>query len=67
MRILGDSIAFAAKSEGLLRQALGKAGVDTPLMVHLELDKYLTGRGKKKLGFQARAEIKDPLGMQIRF
>ena len=67
LRILGDSVAFAEKSEGLLRQALAKTGVDTPMVVDLELDKYLEGRGKKKLGFQAKAEIKDPLGVQARF
>jgi len=67
MRILGDSVAFAAKAEGLLRQALSKAGVDTPLVVDLELNKYLEGRGKKKLGFQAKAEFKDPHGVQVKF
>ena len=67
MRILGDSVAFAEKSEGLLRQALAKSGVDTPMVVDLELNKYLEGRGKKKLGFQAKAEIKDPMGLQTRF
>jgi nitrite reductase (cytochrome c-552) len=67
MRILGDAVAFATKAEGLMRQALTKAGVDTPMVVDLELDKYLEGRGKKKLGFQAKAEFKDPLGIQVRF
>ncbi len=64
MRILGDSIAFAAKADGLLRQALTKAGQDVPMTVDLELDKYLNERGKKKLNRQPGVEIKDPFGVQ---
>jgi nitrite reductase (cytochrome c-552) len=64
MRILGDSVAFATKAEGLLRQALSQAGERVPLMVNLELNKYLDGRGKKKLTFQRGVEIKDPFGIQ---
>ncbi|GAB4388136.1 MAG: ammonia-forming cytochrome c nitrite reductase subunit c552 [Thermodesulfovibrionales bacterium] len=67
MRILGDSIAFATKSEAMLRQALAKAGVDVPLVVNLELDKYLNERGKKKLMFDQAVEVKDPLGVQVKF
>lgn len=67
MRILGDSVAFAGKSEGLLRQALSKAGVDVPMVVDLELKKYLNERGKKKLMFDSSVEIKDPLGLQRNF
>lgn len=63
-RILGDSVAFAGKAEGLLRQALAKAGVDTPTVVDLELRKYLDGRGQKKLDFQQEVEFKDPYGVQ---
>jgi nitrite reductase (cytochrome c-552) len=63
-RNLGDAIAFAQQAEGLLRQALTKAGVNVPLKVDLELDKYLSGRGQKKLGFQKTVEIKDPFGIQ---
>ena len=33
LRVLGDSLAFAGKSEALLRQALAKAGVDVPVKV----------------------------------
>lgn len=65
-RNLGDAISFAGKAEGFLRQALAKAGVDTPLTVNLELDKYLDGRGKKKLAFNKKVEIKDPYGVQDR-
>ncbi len=63
-RILGDATAFAGKAEGLLRQALAKAGVDVPIMVNLELNKYLDDRGKKKLKFSPDVEIKDPYGVQ---
>jgi nitrite reductase (cytochrome c-552) len=67
MRILGDSIAFATKAEGLLRQALAKTGLDVPLTVDLEIDKYLNERGKKKLMYDAKVEVKDPMGIQSRF
>jgi nitrite reductase (cytochrome c-552) len=67
LRILGDSIAFAAKAEALLRQALAKAGVDVPLVVNLELRKYLDERGKKKLMFDESVVIEDPLGTQVKF
>ncbi len=66
MRILGDSTAFAGKAEALMRQALTKAGVDVPLVVNLELNKYLDARGQKKLNFQKEVEIKDPFGVQDR-
>lgn len=65
-RNLGDATAFAGKAEGLLRQALTKAGVDVPMKVNLELNKYLDERGKKKLKFQKEVEIKDPFGIQER-
>jgi nitrite reductase (cytochrome c-552) len=65
-RNLGDAVAFAEMSEGLLRQALAKAGVDTPITVNLELEKYLDGRGKKKLAFDKKVEFKDPYGIQER-
>lgn len=64
MRILGDSTAFAGRAEAILRQALTKAGVDVPLVVNLELNKYLDARGQKKLNFQKGVEIKDPYGVQ---
>ncbi|MDX1764434.1 MAG: ammonia-forming cytochrome c nitrite reductase subunit c552, partial [bacterium] len=66
MRILGDSVAFATKAEGLLRQALSQVGETVPLMVNLELNKYLDGRGQKKLTFQRDVEIQDPFGIQNR-
>jgi len=62
-RILGDATAFAGKAEALLRQALTKAGVDVPMVVNLELNKYLDARGEKKLKFQKEVEIKDPYGI----
>ncbi len=64
MRILGDSIAFAVKSEAYLRQALAKAGVDVPLRVDLELRKYLDERGEKKIKEMPELEFKDPMGIQ---
>jgi nitrite reductase (cytochrome c-552) len=67
MRILGDSAAYAGKSEALLRQALSKAGIEVPMVVDLELNKYLDGRGEKKLNFQKEVEFKDPYGNQDRF
>ncbi|EHJ47914.1 Nitrite reductase [Solidesulfovibrio carbinoliphilus subsp. oakridgensis] len=67
LRILGDSIAFAVKAEGYLRQALTKAGVEVPLKVDLELAKYLEGRGSKNLPGHPEMEFKDPMGLQERF
>lgn len=66
MRILGDSTAFAMRADGLLRQALTKAGVDVPVKVNLELSKYLDNRGEKKLKSNAKFEFKDPSGVQER-
>jgi nitrite reductase (cytochrome c-552) len=63
-RILADATAFAGKAEGLLRQALAKAGIDVPQVVNLELNKYLDGRGQKKLVFQKGVEFRDPFGVQ---
>ena len=67
LRILGDAIAFAGKAEALLRQGLVKAGVDVPVKIDLELDKYMENRGEKKLKFNKTMEIKDPFGVQDRF
>jgi nitrite reductase (cytochrome c-552) len=64
LRILGDATAFAVKAEALLRQALTKAGVDVPLIVKLDLNKYLEGRGEKKLKFNPKFEFKDPFGVE---
>jgi nitrite reductase (cytochrome c-552) len=67
MRVLGDSIAFAVKTEAFLRQGLAKAGVDVPLKVDLELAKYLDNRGDKKLKGDRSIEFKDPSGVQDMF
>lgn len=61
MRILGDAASQAGKAEGLLRQALAKAGIAVPVKVDLELAKYVNNRGAKKLMFKPEHEIKDPL------
>lgn len=67
LRILGDATAFATKAEALLRQALAQAGVNVPLKVDLELNKYLDNRGQKKLKFRPEQEFKDPTGVQVNF
>jgi nitrite reductase (cytochrome c-552) len=63
-RILGDAVALAMKADGLLRQALTKAGVEVPPEINLELAKYTNKRGVKELMFKPEAEFKDPFGMQ---
>ena len=63
-RIRGDAVAMAAKSDGLLRQALTKAGVEVPANVNMELAKYLNKRGVKPLNFKPELEFKDPFGIQ---
>ena len=67
LRITGDANAFAGKAEGLLRQALAKAGVNAPIKVDLELSKYLDNRGAKKLMGNPAFEIKDPSYLQDKF
>lgn len=62
MRILGDASMYAGKADGLLRQALTKAGVDVPVKIDLELSKYTNNRGAKKLMFKPEQELKDPYG-----
>jgi nitrite reductase (cytochrome c-552) len=60
LRILGDATDHAGKADGLLRQALTKAGVTVPIKIDLELAKYVNNRGSKKLMFKPQNEIKDP-------
>jgi len=67
LRVLGDSVAFAVKAEGYLRQILTKVGEDVPMKVDLELAKYLENRGTKKLPNQSQQEFKDPMGVQNQF
>ncbi len=67
MRVLGDAVAFAGKSEALLRQLLAKADVEVPINIDLELAKYVEQRGEKKLIGHPEQEIKDPFGLQERF
>lgn len=64
LRVLGDAVSFAGKSEGLLRQALAQAGVSVPVKIDLELPKYLNGRGEKKLNFDKSVEFRDPFANQ---
>jgi nitrite reductase (cytochrome c-552) len=66
-RILGDAIAFAGKSESLLRQLLTGAGVRLPEKINLDLLNYLNDRGKKKLKYKKDQQVKDPFGLQENF
>jgi len=65
-RICADSVAFAEKCSGLLRQALAAAGVAVPADLNLELARYLNNRGVKKLNFKPQEEFQDPFGIQSR-
>lgn len=65
-RILGDSIAFSTKAEGLLRQGLSAAGLQVPQDIPLQLLVYLNGRGTRKLNFNREQEFTDPFGTQDR-
>ena len=66
-RVLGDAIAFAGRSEGLLRQLLAGAGLDPGLEVALELGNYLNNRGEAGLNFKPEQEFPDPFGNQQHF
>ncbi len=67
MRVLADAAVYASKSEALLRQAAQKAGIELPEKIDLELEKYLSSRGEKKLNFDRSAEFKDPFKTQESF
>ncbi|NLI10729.1 MAG: ammonia-forming cytochrome c nitrite reductase subunit c552 [Elusimicrobia bacterium] len=67
LRVLADASSFAAKSEALLRQAAAQAGIYLPEKIDLELNKYLTDRGEKKLNFDSKVEFKDPFKIQDYF
>ena len=67
MRVLGDSIAFAVKSEAFLRQILAGAGINEPMKVPLEMATYLEDRGDKKLKGDPGIEIRDPANLQDMF
>ncbi len=67
IRIMGDAIAFAGRSEALLRQILAAGGVPIPEKVNLELKKYLNNRGEKNLMFKPGQEFPDPFGLQKLF
>ena len=64
LRVLGDAVSYAGKSEALLRQALAQAGVSVPAKIDLELQKYLKDRGERKLNFDKTVEFKDSFGNQ---
>ncbi|HOS38973.1 MAG TPA: ammonia-forming cytochrome c nitrite reductase subunit c552 [Spirochaetota bacterium] len=65
-RILGDAIAFSAKSEALLRQLLAAAGVTVPTNIMLDLTKYINNRGTHRKNFRKEFEFADPFGIQER-
>lgn len=60
MRIIGDAAGHAAKADMQLRQLLAKAGERVPAQIDLELSKYTTNRGSKKLQPRPEHEIKSP-------
>ncbi|MBN2041025.1 MAG: ammonia-forming cytochrome c nitrite reductase subunit c552 [Spirochaetes bacterium] len=66
-RVLGDAVAFASKSEALLRQILAQNKVNVPEKINLELGKYLNNRGQKKLKFKKDQVLGDPYGLQKEF
>lgn len=66
-RIAADAVAYAGKSEALLRQALAKAGIAVPLEVDLRLSSYLDQRGSKPLDYDAEVTFPDPFGTTERF
>jgi nitrite reductase (cytochrome c-552) len=60
LRVLSDAYAFALNGEAVLRELSAKAGINIPEKIDLELNKYLSNRGEKKLNFDKSVEIKDP-------
>lgn len=61
MRIIDDAARHAAKADMHLRQLLAKAGERVPERIDLELSKYTTNRGSKKLQPRPEHEIKPPV------
>lgn len=64
MRILGDAISFASKSESYLRQIASNIGLKLEDKIDLELEKYLNNKGDKKLNFDRSVEFKDSFKIQ---
>lgn len=60
MRVVDDAARHAASAEMLLRQLLAKAGERVPEKIDLELSRYTSDRGVKKLPFRPEHEIKSP-------
>lgn len=63
-RVLTDAVAFAGRSEALLRQILASGDIHLPEKIDLELQKYLNRRGEKGLNFKADQQFEDPFGIQ---
>ena len=60
MRVLNDSLKYAATADAQLRHLLTQAGENVPAQIDLELAKYTNNRGAKKLMFKPEHEIKSP-------
>lgn len=60
MRVLNDSLKYAASADAQLRKLLAQAGEKVPEKIDLELSKYTNNRGAKKIMFKPEHEIKSP-------
>ena len=50
-RVLRDAMAYSQRCDAILRELCAQRGVEVPDEIDLQLGKYLTVRGSKKLGF----------------
>ncbi len=62
-RILSDATTDATQADATLRALLALKGIAVPDEVPLDLEKYLTDRGVKKLDFNQGQYIPDPFGL----
>lgn len=60
MRVLNDSLKYAAAADAQLRKLLAQAGENVPEKIDLELSKYTNNRGTKKIMFKPEHEITSP-------
>ncbi len=67
LRVLADATSYALKAEGLLRQLAAKEKINLPEKIDLELNRYLSNRGEKKLNFDKTVEFRDPFKTQENF
>ncbi len=66
MRILSDSIYYAAECEKITIKILSENGIDYN-SIKLSLSNYLNNRGKKKINFKPAQELKDPYKILYQF